>query len=116
MTVARSTLACYFNLDGPRTAIYEDEHAQFEKAVVVHVQGCAALVVQSRNCTLSMFSLPDLSYIARAKFDTTLQCVFVPLSLSTSRSPTDCASSPAATRPASSRSRPTATTASTSTA
>ncbi|GAA5906729.1 hypothetical protein JCM8208_006372 [Rhodotorula glutinis] len=72
VTVARSTLACYFNLDGPRTAVYEDEHAQFEKAVVVHVQGCAALVVQSRNCTLSMFSLPDLTYVARAKFDTTL--------------------------------------------
>ncbi|BGP46843.1 Lethal(2) giant larvae sro7 [Rhodotorula kratochvilovae] len=72
VTVNRTTLACYFNLDGPRTAIYEDEHGQFEKAVIVHVQGCAALVVQSRNCTLSMFSLPDLTHVARAKFDTTL--------------------------------------------
>lgn len=79
VTVNRTTLACYANLDGPRTALYEDEYAQFEKAVVVHAQGCAALVVQSRNCTLSMFSLPDLSYIARAKFDTTLQCVEFPL-------------------------------------
>ncbi|GAA6050920.1 hypothetical protein JCM3770_002538 [Rhodotorula araucariae] len=72
VTVNRTTLACYFNLDGPRTAVYEDEHAEYEKAVIVHMQGCAALVVQSRNCTLSMFSLPDLVHVARAKFDTTL--------------------------------------------
>ncbi|GAA6002391.1 uncharacterized protein JCM10292_006635 [Rhodotorula paludigena] len=72
ITVSPTTLACFFNLDGPKTATYEDERARFEKAALVHAHGCVALVVQSRNCALSMFSLPSLTYIARAKFDTTL--------------------------------------------
>ncbi|BGO90368.1 hypothetical protein NBRC10512_001797 [Rhodotorula toruloides] len=72
ITVAPTTLACFYNVDGPKTAMYDDEHGQFERAAIVRAQGCTALAVQSRNCMLHVFSLPDLQQVARLRFEATL--------------------------------------------
>ncbi|BGP30846.1 Lethal(2) giant larvae sro7 [Rhodotorula toruloides] len=72
ITVAPTTLACFYNIDGPKTATYEDEHGQFERAAIVRAQGCTALAVQSRNCMLHVFSLPDLQQVSRLRFEATL--------------------------------------------
>ncbi|GAA5943126.1 hypothetical protein JCM10213_006219 [Rhodosporidiobolus nylandii] len=69
VTVSRHTIACFFNIDGPKVAEYEDDKSVFEKAVVVQQQGCSALLVQSTNRMLTVFSLPDLSYVARMSFE-----------------------------------------------
>ncbi|GEM06712.1 WD40 containing SNARE-dependent exocytosis protein [Rhodotorula toruloides] len=72
ITVAPTTLACFYNVDGPKTATYEDEHGHFERAAIVRAQGCTALAVQSRNCMLHVFSLPDLQQVSRLRFEATL--------------------------------------------
>ncbi|GAA5828420.1 hypothetical protein JCM11251_006237 [Rhodosporidiobolus azoricus] len=69
VTVNRHTIACFFNIDGLKTAQYEDDQIIFEKAVVVQQQGCSALVVQSTNRMLSVFSLPELRQVARLSFE-----------------------------------------------
>ncbi|GAA6012247.1 hypothetical protein JCM8202_003257 [Rhodotorula sphaerocarpa] len=68
----RTTISCYFNIDGPKTAEFTEEREWFESAAIVRQQGCAALAVQSRHCAMHLFSLPDLQQITRFKFDTTL--------------------------------------------
>lgn len=73
IVVTRTSASCYFNVDGPKVAEYVDERECFEKAAIVHQQGCAALVVQSRSCAMYTFSLPALQQVSRMKFETTLQ-------------------------------------------
>ena len=75
IVVTRTSASCYYNVDGPKIAEYVDERERFEKAVIVHQQGCAALIVQSRSCAMYTFSLPDLQQVSRMKFETTLQYV-----------------------------------------
>lgn len=75
ITVTPTTLACFYNVDGPKTTTYEDDRGQYERAAVIRAQGCTALAVQSRNCMLHVFSLPDLRQISRSRFEATLQCV-----------------------------------------
>lgn len=75
ITVSRHTIACLYNIDGPKTAEYEDERTTFEKAMVVHQQGSSVLLVQSTNRMLSIFSLPDLVQIARLSFEASVQYV-----------------------------------------
>lgn len=75
IVVTRTSASCYYNVDGPKIAEYVDEREHFEKAVIVHQQGCAALIVQSRSCAIYTFSLPDLQQVSRMKFETTLQYV-----------------------------------------
>ncbi|GAA5976856.1 hypothetical protein JCM10908_005652 [Rhodotorula pacifica] len=72
IVVTRTSAACYFKIDGPKVAEYVDERECFEKATIVHQQGCAALVVQSRSCAMYTFSLPALQQVSRMKFETTL--------------------------------------------
>ncbi|GAA5967332.1 hypothetical protein JCM11641_000514 [Rhodosporidiobolus odoratus] len=69
ITVSRHRIACFLNIDGPKTAEYEDEHVQFEAATVVQRQGSSALLVQSKDRNLTVLSLPDLSYITRMSFE-----------------------------------------------
>ncbi|GAA5909875.1 hypothetical protein JCM6882_002039 [Rhodosporidiobolus microsporus] len=69
VTVNRHTIACFFNIDGPKTAQYDDEHTVFEKAAIVQQQACTVLVVQSTNRMLSVFSLPELRQVARLSFE-----------------------------------------------
>jgi syntaxin-binding protein 5 len=75
VVATRTSASCYYNVDGPKIAEYVDERERFEKAVIVHQQGCAALIVQSRSCAMYTFSLPDLQQVSRMKFETTLQYV-----------------------------------------
>ncbi|GAA5852720.1 hypothetical protein JCM8547_002602 [Rhodosporidiobolus lusitaniae] len=69
VTVSPHHLACFFNIDGAKTAEYEDDRTTCKKAVVVQQQGSSVLVVQSTNRMLSIFSLPDLLQISRLSFE-----------------------------------------------
>ncbi|KAI5475669.1 WD40 containing SNARE-dependent exocytosis protein [Pseudohyphozyma bogoriensis] len=64
ITVNSSTIACYFNIDGPRTALY-DGGAGFQRAQIVMKSGCPVLVVAARDRSVTTFSLPDLVQISR---------------------------------------------------
>ena len=73
VTVSTRSIAAYYNIDGPRTAVFEDGQAGFEKAMLVMRSGCPVLVVSSRNRSISTFNLPDLVPITRVFFDAAVQ-------------------------------------------
>lgn len=73
IAVSPGSIAAYYNIDGPRTAVFEDGQAGFEKAMLVTRSGCPVLVVSSRNRSISTFSLPDLVPITRVSFEAAVQ-------------------------------------------
>lgn len=68
ITVSPTTVAAYFNIDGPKTASHED-NIGFEKAEVVMRTGCLVLVLVARNRSVTTLSLPELEIITKMTFE-----------------------------------------------
>lgn len=79
ITVTSTTVAAYANIDGHRTAMYEDRDG-FEAAQIIMRFGCPVLAVASRNRSVTILSLPELLMVTKLRFDAAVQ--YVPLSLS----------------------------------
>ncbi|KAK4705891.1 hypothetical protein P7C70_g320, partial [Phenoliferia sp. Uapishka_3] len=63
VSVSPTAVSVYFNVDGPRTAIFEG--AGFVSASLTVRLGCPVLVVVGRNKNVTVLSLPDLSQVTR---------------------------------------------------
>lgn len=72
VTVTPNLVSTYFNIDGPRTAQYE-ERETFESAEIVWRFGCPVLMVASKSRKIYALSLPDLVPVARMAFDAAIQ-------------------------------------------
>lgn len=72
ITVTPSTISTYFNIDGPRTAQYEEREA-FESAELVWRFGCPVLLVASKTRKIYALSLPDLVPVTRMAFEAAIQ-------------------------------------------
>lgn len=72
ITISPSTISTYFNIDGARTNIYED-NIGFESAEMIMRQGCLVLVVASKNKSITIFSVPELSPIYKTSFAASVQ-------------------------------------------
>ncbi|KAM0753508.1 hypothetical protein T439DRAFT_377696 [Meredithblackwellia eburnea MCA 4105] len=66
ITVSPSAVAAYFNIDGPRTAVFESS-GLVSAALAVRF-GCPVLAVVSKSRQITVLSLPDLSQITRMSF------------------------------------------------
>ncbi|KDE03147.1 hypothetical protein MVLG_06342 [Microbotryum lychnidis-dioicae p1A1 Lamole] len=70
VVVTPMVISAYFNINGPRTAQYEDDTASaFESAAVVLKDGCPVLIATTRLRTVVAFSLPSLTQITRMSFE-----------------------------------------------
>lgn len=82
ITISPTTISTYFNIDGSRTSIYED-NIGFESAEMVMRLGCLVLVVASKNKSVTIFSVPELLPIFKTTFAASVQYVslfsFLPL-------------------------------------
>lgn len=72
ITVTPSMVSVYFNIDGPKTAQYEERDG-FQSAKIAWRFGCPVLLVSSKVRNIYALSLPDLSPITRMTFDAAVQ-------------------------------------------
>lgn len=75
ITVSPTTIATYYNIDGPRTAVFEEASAAFESAVLATRGGKQVVIACAKNRSIRIFSLPNLTEIKKLMFDPTPQLV-----------------------------------------
>lgn len=71
--MSATTIAAYYNIDGPRTAVFEESSAGFESAVLATRGGKQVVIACARDRTIRIFSLPNLTEIKKLMFDPALQ-------------------------------------------
>lgn len=76
VAVTPSTISCYYNINGPRVAIYDGGSSGFLHAQIVLKGNMPVLVVSARDRTITSFALPELSSISRVSIMAPLQYVF----------------------------------------
>lgn len=71
ITVSPTDVAVYMNVTGPKSASFEGRAFTF--AGVVWNQGCPVLAVASQDGSITILSLPDLSFITKTQIPSALQ-------------------------------------------